>query len=116
MSPVLQVILPLPGRAPLMVRLSMKLMTQVPVAVLAGFGTASGAPNRQPGLVQWRSPKLGVVGQVPMFAPVQQGAGLVGPRQPALPLAAGQLPAVGTSVSAAALRSGSPAVHAATLL
>src|SRR5438876_474646 len=70
MSPVAQVIPPLPGRAPLMVRLSMKLTTQVPVAVLAGFGTASGAPNRQRGLVPWRSPKPGVVGQAAVHWPL----------------------------------------------
>jgi len=51
-APVLHVALPVPAPA----WFAMTLITQVPVAVLAGFGMASGAPKMQPGLVQWRWP------------------------------------------------------------
>ena len=61
-APVVHTALPLPGVVPAggtgpgAVRLAIRLTTQVPVAVLAGFGMASGPPNRQPGLVQCRCP------------------------------------------------------------
>src|SRR5439155_16803194 len=51
-APVLHVTEPVPTP----VRFAMTLMTQVPVAVVTGFGIARGAPKRQPGLVQWRVP------------------------------------------------------------
>ena len=41
---------PTPGRSAIL------FTTQVPMAGLAGFGMASGAPYTQPGLVQWRWP------------------------------------------------------------
>ena len=55
-APVLQVAVPVPAPG----AVEMTLWTQVPVAVFAGFGSASGAPKKQPELVQWRSPKVGV--------------------------------------------------------